>query len=1317
MPGAGDAGAVSGYELIGSTVAVTFSNGETLTGSLFEDGTLGGAQVVLEGGTTAAPTIEIVGAGADEVASLPGTQVTVTGPDPIVRVTGTPGEEVALLQMDARLFIASGDAPFNVSADELPFYANEAMAGKTVYTGEIGPGGFVDIPVALLTTDGGATPDGGLNHFVAVTSSTPYAVDQATSETSNTLVVRQGSALVFDESGTVQFDGTNATVIELPHDPTREIAAGTIAFSFAPADTSGFQGLYSKDASGFSGGGNHFVVYLQGSTLIARFQDGTSSAEFDVPGIEAGTEYEIAATFGPGGVGLWVDGNLVESAPLIMDWSDGGNTEFEQWGGRGWASSSGEAGFDAPFEGTISDRQIFASVLTASEIAALAGTSSGANTPPDAAEDAAAGDEDTVISGSVLTNDSDAEGSVLTAALVSGVANGSLTLNPDGTFDYTPNADFNGEDSFTYVANDGLSDSAPATVTITVNPVNDDPVAVDDAAQTLLQTPVVIDVLANDLDVDGDTLAVVAVTDGANGAVVDNADGTVTYTAAGGSIGDDSFTYTVDDQAGGASSTATVTVTVLDAPNSAPVANEDTVFGDEDTVISGAVLANDTDDNLGDTLTAVLVAGVSNGTLTLNADGTFDYTPNADFNGEDSFTYVANDGLADSAPATATIAVAPVNDAPVANDDSAAGGQGQPIVIDLLANDEDVDGDALTIGALATTSDGTVVDNGDGTVTFTSGPDFEGAATFTYTAFDGTVASEAATVSVAVSAFPVPIFDEPAAVTFDGTANDVIELPHDDIYEISAGSVAFTFTAADTSGAQGLFVKDASSLAGGGNHFALYLEGSTLSARFQDGNSASLTVPGIVAGVDYDVAITFDNSGGKVYLDGSEVASTTTVTMDWSDGPNQEFIQWGGRGWASATGAPGFDAPFDGTISNRKIYDVALTTAQIVELQGGGSPSNGDPVAGDDAVSTAEDESVNFDPTANDIDPDGDTPQVTLVEPGQEPANGAATIEADGTVTYTPNADFNGIDTFTLVIEDGNGGIDTSVVDVTVTPEPDLPVAADDTATVQVGGSVVIDVLANDTDADGDTLTVTAAGAGASSGTVSNNGDGTVTYTSTGTTAASETFSYDVTDGTSTVSASVTVTVTEAAVPVFSQRGAKTYSGSSADVDNYDPADLSALEITEGTIVFSFVDADPSVRQGLVVKDASGAAGGGNHFAALIDGGDLDVRFQNADGQTILSADIDADVEYEVAATFDEDGVALYVDGVLEDSDPLVMDWTSNVEWLQVGGLGWGSSSGSGSFTNPFSGQIADVAIYDEVLSAQAIADLAGESSIGATLI
>ncbi len=243
VAGAGAAGSVSGYELIGATVSITFSDGSIIESSIYEDGSLGGGQTVVALDAPVTPSISVVGVNS--------AQATVNELDQIVTVTGTPGDVISLLVMDSRLFIASNDPPFNVT-DET-YYANEAMSGKTLYTGLIGAGGTVDIPITLLQTQlGNGTPDGGLNQIVAVSSSGTYATGKLVSRTSNQVTLR--------------------------YDPNA-LSTGDITLSYT-----------------MQGRTNHSVnlsvaVYLQGSTTAAYefTPTGSSTGEAIVDGMAPGT--------------------------------------------------------------------------------------------------------------------------------------------------------------------------------------------------------------------------------------------------------------------------------------------------------------------------------------------------------------------------------------------------------------------------------------------------------------------------------------------------------------------------------------------------------------------------------------------------------------------------------------------------------------------------------------------------------------------------------------------------------------------------------------------------------------------------------------------------------------------------------------------------------------------------------------------------------------------------------------------------------------------------------------------------------------------
>lgn len=329
---------------------------------------------------------------------------------------------------------------------------------------------------------------------------------------------------------------------------------------------------------------------------------------------------------------------------------------------------------------------------------------------PVAADDSFSVNEDgtlNVAAAGLLTNDSDGDGDPLTAALVTGPSNGSLVLNSDGSFAYTPNADFFGTDTFTYRANDGVNNSNIATVTITVAEINDAPVANDDAAATNEDNVASGNVLTNDTDADNldglagndDTLTATLVTGPTNGSLVLNADGSWTYTPNANFFGSDSFTYRAVDSDGATSNVATVAIAVNEI-NDAPVANDDVAVTTEDTPVSGNVLTNDSDtDNLDgligneDTLSAVLVSGPTNGSVVLNADGSWTYSPNADFNGSDSFAYQALDSRgAVSNIATVSLVIGDVNDAPVNNAPGTAIGDEDASLVFSAAN-----GNAVTV--------------------------------------------------------------------------------------------------------------------------------------------------------------------------------------------------------------------------------------------------------------------------------------------------------------------------------------------------------------------------------------------------------------------------------------------------------------------------------------------------------------------------------------------------------------------------------------------------------------------------------------------
>ena len=286
-------------------------------------------------------------------------------------------------------------------------------------------------------------------------------------------------------------------------------------------------------------------------------------------------------------------------------------------------------------------------------------------------------------------------------------------------------------------------------MSVSVTAVNDVPTAVDDSASTSENVAVNIDVLNNDDDADGDTLTVDSVTQPTNGTVVINADETVSYTPASNFSGSDSFSYTVADGQGG-TDTATVTIDVTNGINNAPTALDDSTSTDEDISVIIDVLSNDEDLD-GDTLTLDSLTQPTNGLAVINEDATVSYTPASNFNGSDSFDYTVSDGQSGTDTAAVTVTVIPIEDAPIAVDDSASTPPEVAVIIDILSNDEDPDGDSLTVSSLTQPANGSVVMNADETVSYMPASNFNGIDSFSYTVADGQGGADTATVTVTVT--------------------------------------------------------------------------------------------------------------------------------------------------------------------------------------------------------------------------------------------------------------------------------------------------------------------------------------------------------------------------------------------------------------------------------------------------------------------------------------------------------------------------------------------------------------------------------------
>ncbi|WP_299106782.1 Ig-like domain-containing protein [uncultured Tenacibaculum sp.] len=660
----------------------------------------------------------------------------------------------------------------------------------------------------------------------------------------------------------------------------------------------------------------------------------------------------------------------------------------------------------------------------------------------------------TLNMGNVLDNDSDPEGDTQTVNTtpVSNVSNGTLTLNPNGSFTYAPNTGFTGTDSFVYQVCDNGTPQAcdEGTTIITVGGLANTTVAINDINNTYIGNAVSGNVLTNDYDPEGDmqTVNTTPITNVSNGTLTLNGDGSYTYAPNAGYVGQDSFVYEVCDNGNPqACDQGEVFLEILPdgtVANEAPIANADTVTTEEGTTVAGNVVSNDYDPD-GDPLTVntTPVSNVSNGTLTLNTDGTFTYVPNAGFTGTDIFTYqVCDDASPTPLCDTATVEIKVNTDTgniTVANDDAYTTTAGATLNTgNVLTNDSDPEGDTQTVNTTPVTNvnNGTLTLNANGTFTYVPNAGFTGTDSFVYQVCD--------------NGTPQACDEGTVIITVGGLANTTVAI----------------------------------------NDIANTNEGTTLT--------------GNVLTNDYDP------EGDTQTVNTTPVTNVSNGTITLNSDGSYTYIP---------------DAGFTGEDSF--IYEVcdngtpqACDQGEVfIEVLPDTTSSNNAPIANADTAITEEGTTVTGNVASNDYDPDGD-PLTVNTTPVTNVSNGTLTLNADGTFTYVPNAGFTGTDTFTYQICDDASPTplcDTATVEIKVnTDTGNITVANDDafdTVADKANNNVTGNVLDNDFDPEGDMQTVnTTPVSNVSNGTLTLNADGSFDYQPNAGFAGQDSFVYQVCD-------------------------------------------------------------------------------------------------------------------------------------------------------------------------------------------------------------
>ncbi|TOA07445.1 RTX toxin [Vibrio parahaemolyticus] len=700
------------------------------------------------------------------------------------------------------------------------------------------------------------------------------------------------------------------------------------------------------------------------------------------------------------------------------------------------------------------------------------------NDAPNAENDVITTEEDTAVTIDVLVNDSDVEGDALSIQSASVPSEQGSVDIVDGKLVFTPAENFNGEATITYIVTDGdLTDEAKVTVTVT--PVNDSPVAVDDTTSIQEDTAVTIDVLTNDTDVDGDKLSIESASVPKEQGTIEVVDGKLVFTPVENFNGDAEITYIVTD--GQLTDEAKVTVTV-NPVNDAPTIKVDAVESiTEDAVSTDTVVATLTvrdTDTPEDQLT-VSLENNSNGYFVLVGNEVkltqagVDAVNNDELNLKDlTISASVSDGVNPTANDSDSLIVNRVNDAPVAKDDIATTQEDTAVTIDVLPNDSDVDGDKLSIQSASVPEAQGKVEIVDGKLVFTPAENFHGDAEITYTLTDGALTDQA-TVNVTVNAVnDTPVVESnladqtlaedftPYTIDLNTAFSDVDNVDGELTFSVSGNSnvlvsiengIATISPTADWNGSDTL----------------------TFTATDPSGESVSQMVDFTVAPVvdiEADSADVVEDTPTIINVLGNDTFESTdkVVSLDADNGPKNGTVIVNNDGTVTYT-------PDDNYVG-KDTFTYVVTSGGVSEsttVEVNVTPVNDAPVAKDDIATTQEDTAVTIDVLTNDTDVDGDT---LSIQSASVPSDQGTVEIVDGKLVFTPAENFNGDAEITYTVTDGQL-TDEAKVTVTVNPVNDAPTIKVDAVESITEDAVSIDTVVaaltvRDTDTPEDQLAV-----------------------------------------------------------------------------------------------------------------------------------------------------------------------------------------------------------------------------------------------------
>ncbi|MBT0043074.1 tandem-95 repeat protein [Vibrio alginolyticus] len=865
----------------------------------------------------------------------------------------------------------------------------------------------------------------------------------------------------------------------------------------------------------------------------------------------------------------------------------------------------------------------------------------------------------------LLANARDLDGDQLTALnLATDDENITITDNGDGTYTLTPDADFNGDITFTFDVSDG-DDVVSTNLELLVSPVNDAPEPQDQAftiGEDGVLTFTDADLLTGATDIEGDDLSVEGVTyTGADGVLTDNGDGTYSFAPNENFNGDVNFTFDVSD----GTDTVTANIDVSVTPeNDPPVAGSTAYTVHEDnsiTISNEQLLANSSDIEGEVAIDSVSYSG-NDGVLEINGDGTYTFSPNENFSGEVSLDVVVVDEEGATDSTTAGITVIEVNDPPIAGPTAYTIDEDQVLTFSesqVLLNASDVEGDVELVGISYDGPDGIFSVNGDGTCSFAPNENFNGQVQLDVTIRD----EDGAEVDTYITVDVLPINDAPVSgnLAYSVDEDNSITLSQEQLLAQASDVEGDALTASNL-----MVDGDARVTANDDGSFTITPDANfngdiDITFDINDGSdtivaTADLTVNPIndlpqpedqAFTIGEDGVLTFtdqDLLDGATDIDGDDL-SVEGVTYTGADGvltdngdgtysfaPNENF-----NGDVNFT----FDVS-DGTDTVTANIDVTVT------------PENDPPVAGSTSYTVHEDNSITISDEqllANSSDVEGDVAVDSVSYSGTD---GVFQDNGDGTYTFSPNENFNGEVSLDVVVVDEDGATDSTTAGITVLEVNDPPIAGATSYSVNEDEVITISseqLLANASDVEGE-VAIDSVSYSGSDGIFTDNGDGTFSF------APNANFDGDVSLDVVVVDEDGATASTTANIDVLPINDAPVSGDLAYSVDEDNSITLSQEQLLAQA---TDVEGDALTASNLVVDgDATVTANDDGSFTITPDAnfnGDIDFTFDINDGSDTIVATADLTVNpvndlpqpEDQAFTIGEDGVLLFTDEDLLD--------------------------------------------------------------------